>query len=382
MKSLINRIIQDGRCLDGGILKVDRFINHQMDPYLMKQVAVEFMNRFAETKPTKILTVEASGIAPAVMLGYVMELPVVYVKKKKPSTMSDFYVTNVRSFTKQRDYTLIISREYLSPEDRVLFIDDFLAFGNTGIGVSDLCKQAGAELVGMGFIIEKEFQGGRKVLTEAGVEKIESLAIIESLENNQVKLKGVKQRKVNIYEEANRCLLCQDAPCTKACKTGDPARAIRAIRFDNHKPALRWVENCSDADLERAEQACIHYNWPIRIKEVVHSIHKDDVDDSSYPSLHITFCGIPCENPFFLASSAVCTNYEMVARAFDAGWAGVFYKTICLQEIREVSPRFDAMHNNATHGDFYGFRNMEQLSENPVEMDFDIRYAVWLSYYR
>ena len=372
MKSLINRILQDGHCLDGDILKVDRFINHQMDPYLMKQVAVEFMNRFAEAKPTKILTVEASGIAPAVMLGYMMELPVVFAKKKKPSTMSDFYVTEVRSFTKQRDYTLIISKEYLSADDRVLFVDDFLAFGNTGIGVFDLCQQAGAELVGMGFIIEKEFQGGRKVLTEAGVKHIESLAIIESLDNNQIKLKGVKVRKVNIYEEANRCLLCQDAPCTKACKTGDPARAIRAIRFDNHKPALRWVKDCSDADLERAEQACIHYNWPIRIKEVVHSIHKDDVDNSHYPDLTIDFCGIKCQNPFFLASSAVCTNYEMVARAFNAGWAGVYYKTICLQEIKEVSPRFDAMHNNATHGDFYGFRNMEQLSENPVEMDFNI----------
>ena len=174
------------------------------------------------------------------------------------------------------------------------------------------------------------------------------------------------------YEEANRCLLCQDAPCTKAAKHGDPARAIRAIRFDNHKPALRWIADCSDADLERAEQACIHYNWPIRIKEMLRSISHDDVDDSHYPSLAIKFCGIKCENPFFLASSAVCTNYEMVARAFDAGWAGVFYKTICMQEIREVSPRFDAMHSNATHGDFYGFRNMEQLSENPVEMDFDI----------
>jgi dihydropyrimidine dehydrogenase (NAD+) subunit PreA len=372
MKPLINRIIQDGHSLDGGILKVDRFINHQMDPYLMKQVAVEFMNRFAEAKPTKILTVEASGIAPAVMLGFLMELPVVFAKKKKPSTMSDFYVANVRSFTKQRDYTLIISREYLSAEDRVLFVDDFLAFGNTGIGIIDLCQQAGATLIGMGFIIEKEFQGGRKLLTEAGIKHIESLAIIESLDNNQIKLKGVKLRKVNIYEEANRCLLCQDAPCTKACRTGDPARAIRAIRFDNHKPALQWVKDCSDGDLERAEQACIHYNWPIRIKRIVHSIHKDDVDDSHYPDLHITFCGIRCENPFFLASSAVCTNYEMVARAFEAGWAGVYYKTICLQEIREVSPRFDAMHNNATHGDFYGFRNMEQLSENPVEMDFDI----------
>ena len=372
MKPLINRILQDARCLDGGILKVDRFINHQMDPYLMKQVAVEFMNRFAETKPTKILTVEASGIAPAVMLGYLMELPVVFAKKKNPSTMSDFLATKVRSFTKQKDYTLVISREYLQANDRVLFIDDFLAFGNAGLGIIDLCRQAGAEIVGMGFIIEKEFQGGRKVLAEAGMKRIESLAIIESLDNNQVKLKGLKIRKVNVYEEARRCLLCQDAPCTKACRTGDPARAIHAIRFDNHKPALQWVKDCTDADLERAEQACIHYNWPLRIKEMLRSIHPDDVDDSHYPQLNIDFCGIPCENPFFLASSAVCTNYEMVARAFDAGWAGVFYKTICMQEIHEVSPRFDAMHSIAVHGDFYGFRNMEQLSENPMAMDFDI----------
>ena len=189
--------------------------------------------------------------------------------------------------------------------------------------------------------------------------------------------------KLNIYEEANRCLLCEDAPCTKACATGDPARAIRAIRFDNHKPALRWVNDCTDADLERAEQACIHPGGPVRIKEMVRSIGPDAVDLEWFtvegeglkvkgPSLNIDFCGIPCENPFFLASSAVCTNYEMVARAFDAGWAGVFYKTICLQEIKEVSPRFDAKHSNGIHGDFYGFRNMEQLSENPVEMDFDI----------
>lgn len=380
MKPLISRILQDGRCLDNGILKVDRFINHQMDPYLMKQVAVEFMNLFAEERPTKILTVEASGIAPAVMLGYLMELPVVFAKKKQPATMGDFYVSKVRSFTKQRDYTLIISKEYLSAADRVLFIDDFLAFGNAGMGIIDLCQQAGAEIIGMGFIIEKEFQNGRKVLEEAGIKRIESLAIIESLEDNRIKLKGVKVRKVNIYEEASRCLLCSDAPCTKACKTGDPARAIRAIRFDNHKPALRWVKDCSDNDLERAEQACIHYNWPVRIKEVINSIHQDDVDDSNYPPLAINFCGIQCENPFFLASSAVCTNYEMVANAFDAGWGGVFYKTICLQEIKEVSPRFDALHNNAIHGDFYGFRNMEQLSENPLETDFDILHRLKQNY--
>ena len=180
---------------------------------------------------------------------------------------------------------------------------------------------------------------------------------------------------VNIYEEASRCLLCQDAPCTKACQHGDPARAIRAIRFDNAKLAARWIADCTDADLERAEQACIHYGWPIRIKEMLRAVSPDDVA-ATYPSLDVEFCGLPCENPFFLASSAVCTNYEMVAKAFDAGWAGVFYKTICLQEIKEVSPRFDALHNNGIHGDFYGFRNMEQLSENPVEMDFDILHRL------
>jgi dihydropyrimidine dehydrogenase (NAD+) subunit PreA len=178
--------------------------------------------------------------------------------------------------------------------------------------------------------------------------------------------------KLNIYEEASRCLLCEDAPCTRACATGDPARAIRAIRFDNHKPALRWVKDCTDTDLERAEQACIHYDRPIRIREMLRAVVSEEVSvDRTQASLEIDFCGIPCENPFFLASSAVCTNYEMVARAFDAGWAGVFYKTICMQEIREVSPRFDACQQEG-RADFYAFRNMEQLSENPVEMDFDI----------
>ena len=380
MKSLIDRIFRDGRCLDGGILKVDRFINEQMDPDLMKQMAVEFFSRFARLGINKIMTVEASGIAPAVMLGYVMELPVVFAKKLKPSTMGSNLTTVVHSFTKDKDFTLYISREHLTSEDRVLFIDDFLAFGNTGLGVLDLCNQAGATLLGMGFIIEKEFQKGREVLNAAGVKKIESLAIIESLENNQIKFKNQRVKTVNIFEEACRCLLCEDAPCTKASKRGDPARAIRAVRFENHKLAMRWVRDCTDDDLERAEQACIHYNWPIRIHEMLNVISKDQVamgeteDDwaANAPSLSIDFCGIRCENPFFLASSAVCTNYEMVARAFDAGWGGVFYKTICMQEIREVSPRFDAMHNNATHGDFYGFRNMEQLSELPVDEDFEI----------
>ena len=176
---------------------------------------------------------------------------------------------------------------------------------------------------------------------------------------------------MHIKEEASRCLLCVDAPCSKPCKKGDPARAIRAIRFGNETLAGRWVAECNDQELEAAERACIHYDRPIRIRELLRSVGYETAAADTTPSLSIDFCGIRCENPFFLASSAICTNYEMVARAFDAGWAGVFYKTICLQDIREVSPRFDALHKEGT-GDFFAFRNMEQLSENPASVDFDI----------
>ena len=189
LKVLCDRILEEGQCMDGGILRVDRFVNHQMDPYLMKQVAIEFIRRFADVKVNKILTIEASGIAPAVMLGYLMELPVVYVKKKVPSTMDDFYQTDVRSFTKQRSYQVVINKEYLTADDHVLFIDDFLAFGNAGKGIIDLCRQAGATIEGMGFIIEKAFQHGRELQQQEGISRIESLAIIESLDNCQIKFK-------------------------------------------------------------------------------------------------------------------------------------------------------------------------------------------------
>ena len=185
------------------------------------------------------------------------------------------------------------------------------------------------------------------------------------------------KRNIHFQEEAARCLLCVDAPCSKVCRNGDPARAIRAIRFGNEAMAGRWVAECTEQDLEAAEEACIHYDRPIRIRELVAPFRHPKSEGGTaateaLPSLEIEFCGIRCENPFFLASSAICTNYEMVARAFEMGWAGVFYKTICLQDIREVSPRFDAVHDNGGHGNFFAFRNMEQLSENPVEVDFDI----------
>jgi dihydropyrimidine dehydrogenase (NAD+) subunit PreA len=177
---------------------------------------------------------------------------------------------------------------------------------------------------------------------------------------------------MHIHEEAARCLFCADAPCSKACKNGDPARAIRAIRFGNEALAGQWLAQADEAALEAAEKACIHYDQPLRIREIARALDRTASADANLPSLEIEFCGIRCQNPFFLASSAVCTNYEMVARAFDAGWAGVYYKTICMQEIREVSPRFDAVYENGKRGDFFGFRNMEQLSENPVETDFAI----------
>ena len=190
LKVLCDHILKEGRCMEGGILKVDLFLNHQMDPYLMKQTAIEFIRRFADLKVNKILTIEASGIAPAVMLGYMMELPVVFAKKKIPVTMDDYYQTEVRSFTKQRSYNVAIYKEYLTADDHVLFIDDFLAFGNASIGILDLCRQAGATIEGMGFLIEKEFQGGRHLLQLEGISRIESLAIIESLTDSQIKIKN------------------------------------------------------------------------------------------------------------------------------------------------------------------------------------------------
>ena len=176
---------------------------------------------------------------------------------------------------------------------------------------------------------------------------------------------------MNIHEEVARCLLCNDAPCSKACGKGDVARAIRAVRFGNLGIARKWVDGCEDIDLERAEKACIHYDRPIRIRGIVNKLPAATVADQ-LPSLEIDFCSLHCENPFFLASSSICTNYEMVARAFDAGWAGVFYKTICLDDINEVSPRFDVVHREGDKGDFSALRNMEQLSENPAEVDFEI----------
>ena len=187
------------------------------------------------------------------------------------------------------------------------------------------------------------------------------------------------KHQFNLEEEASRCLLCNDAPCSKACVNGDPARAIRAVRFGNAALAKQWIKDCDELCLAQAQEACIHYDRPVRIGEIAHNL-PENITCDKLPSLEIDFCGLHCENPFFLASSSICTRYEMVARAFEAGWAGVFYKTICLDDINEVSPRFDALHREGKQGDFVAFRNMEQLSENPAEVDFEILHRLKQNY--
>lgn len=184
---LIRRILEDGRCYPGGILKVDSFLNHQMDPDLMTGLGRELARIFADSGVNKILTIEASGIAPAIMMGASMHLPVVFVKKKKPKTMDRMLVSEVHSFTKDRTYTVCISADFLTADDRVVFIDDFLAYGNAARGVIDLCRQAGATIVGMGFIIEKTFQGGGDWLKAQGY-RVESLARVTSLDNCAITL--------------------------------------------------------------------------------------------------------------------------------------------------------------------------------------------------
>ena len=188
MKLLKERILKDGKCLEGGILKVDSFINHQMDAGLMMEMAKEIAERFKGTAIDKVITVEASGIAPAIMVAYLMDIPVVFAKKKVPSTMECILKSEVFSFTKNRSYSICLCDSYLQKGERCLFVDDFLANGNAALGILDLASQAGAEIVGMAFLIEKGFQAGGKLLREKGLH-IESLAIIESLDNCEIKIK-------------------------------------------------------------------------------------------------------------------------------------------------------------------------------------------------
>lgn len=186
MRALKERILREGKNLGGGILKVDGFINHQVDPMLMDMCGQEFARRFKDVGATKVLTAEISGIAPALTTARHMGLPVVYARKSKPITMPDqVFLTLTPSHTKGRTVELIISPEYLAGGERLLIIDDFLATGATILGLVRLAQVAGAVIVGVGAVIEKTFEGGRNALAHLNV-PIESLAVITSMEGDSI----------------------------------------------------------------------------------------------------------------------------------------------------------------------------------------------------
>ena len=189
MQLLKDRIRKDGKVKEGNVLKVDSFLNHQMDIRLFREIGKEFKRRFEGTKINKILTIEASGIGIACIVAEEFDVPVVFAKKTQTKNIAgEVYRSQVESYTHGRIYDIIVSKEFLGKGDKVLLIDDFLANGNAANGIIDLIDQAGAQLVGMGFIIEKAFQHGGEVLRERGIH-VESLAIIDSLDNCQIKIR-------------------------------------------------------------------------------------------------------------------------------------------------------------------------------------------------
>ncbi|OSM14396.1 xanthine phosphoribosyltransferase [Bacillus toyonensis] len=186
MKVLQEKILNEGKVLSGDILKVDAFLNHQIDPVLMQEIGKEFAKRFKEENITKIVTIESSGIAPAVMAALELGVKVIFARKRKSLTLQDnMYVANVYSFTKQETNEISLSRTHIDENDRVLIIDDFLANGQAALGLMSLVEQAGASIAGIGIVIEKAFQDGGKKLREQGV-RVESLAEIASLDNGTV----------------------------------------------------------------------------------------------------------------------------------------------------------------------------------------------------
>ena len=194
MKRLEEMINKEGIVLSDQVLKVDAFLNHQVDPTLMWEIAYEFMNRFQDAGITRILTIEAGGIAPAMMTALRLGVPMVYARKTKSLTLNEGTISaEVYSFTKRQTSTITVAEKYLQQGERVLIIDDFLANGEAAFGLAKLVEQAGAEVVGIGIVIEKSFQPGREKLLDAGF-RVESLARIEKLENG----KATFVRSVNV----------------------------------------------------------------------------------------------------------------------------------------------------------------------------------------
>ena len=190
MKLLEDRIRSDGEVLPGNVLKINSFLNHQVDPELMKKVGEEFSRLFKDSGITKVLTCEASGIAPGVMTAYELHVPLVFARKKKPATLNDaVYWADVYSYTKKVTNQICVEQKFLHKDDHLLIIDDFLANGEAVKGMINIANQAGAEVAGVGIVVAKTFQGGSDWLKEHGY-RLEALAEIASLANNQVHFVG------------------------------------------------------------------------------------------------------------------------------------------------------------------------------------------------
>ena len=186
MYALEQKILAEGIVLSEEVLKVDSFLNHQIDPVMMQQVGQEFARLFKDAGITKIITIEASGIAPAVMAGLELGVPVIFARKYQSLTLKDdLYRSKVFSFTKQIESTIAISKKHINATDKVLVIDDFLANGQAALGLADLIHQAEATVIGIGIVIEKSFQPGREFLIDKGY-RVESLARVKSLTNGTV----------------------------------------------------------------------------------------------------------------------------------------------------------------------------------------------------
>ncbi|BBW96039.1 xanthine phosphoribosyltransferase [Geobacillus icigianus] len=187
MRALLEKIAAEGEVVAGGVLKVDRFLNHQVDPRLMKRIGEEFANQFRGERPTKVLTLESSGISPALMTAYELAVPLVVARKRRPLTMTgEVYRAEVYSFTKQEANEIVVSRSLLDGFDRVLIIDDFLANGQAALGMVEVVRQAGAAVVGIGIVIEKAFQDGGRLLRSRGL-RVVSLARIASLADGVIR---------------------------------------------------------------------------------------------------------------------------------------------------------------------------------------------------
>ena len=189
MKELKKCILRDGRAIkEKNIVLVGSFLNHQLDPQLMMHCAEEFVRLFDGQGITKIVTIEASGIAPAIMMGYLMHLPVVYIRKNNPKNVDEVFKSWVYSFTKAGNTTVCIAKEFLTKDDRIVFIDDFLADGHAAGCAIDLCRQSGAQIVGMGFLVEKGWGQGRQFLHDHGI-RYHALATIKRInEDNSLEL--------------------------------------------------------------------------------------------------------------------------------------------------------------------------------------------------